>query len=60
VDLNKDFIGAAKLREVAAAGPKRKLVGLVLEGKRIARQGTPVVFWLIVERLADETPVVVP
>ncbi|HYE19929.1 MAG TPA: glycine cleavage system aminomethyltransferase GcvT [Tepidisphaeraceae bacterium] len=43
VDLNKDFIGAAKLREVQSAGPKRKLVGLELEGKRIARQGTPVV-----------------
>jgi len=43
VDLNKDFIGVEKLREIAAAGPKRKLVGLVLEGKRIARQGTPVV-----------------
>jgi aminomethyltransferase len=39
VKLDKDFIGAAKLREVAAAGPKRKLVGLELEGRRIARQG---------------------
>jgi len=42
VDLNKDFIGAGPLREIAAAGPKRKLVGLELEGKRIARQGTPI------------------
>jgi aminomethyltransferase len=37
VDLKKDFIGAEKLREIAAAGPKRKLVGLELEGRRIAR-----------------------
>jgi len=28
------------LREIQQAGPKRKLVGLELEGKRIARQGT--------------------
>ena len=43
VDLTKDFVGVEKLREIAAAGPKRKLVGLELEGKRIARQGTPIV-----------------
>ena len=42
VDLNKDFIGVQKLREIQAAGPARKLVGLELEGKRIARQGTPI------------------
>jgi aminomethyltransferase len=42
VDLTKDFVGAAPLRDIAAAGPKRKLVGLELEGKRIARQGTPI------------------
>jgi aminomethyltransferase len=42
VDLTKDFIGVAPLRDIAAAGPKRKLVGLELEGKRIARQGTPI------------------
>jgi aminomethyltransferase len=42
VDLNKDFLGALRLREVAASGPKRKLVGLELEGKRIARQGTDI------------------
>jgi aminomethyltransferase len=40
VDLNKNFIGAEALRKIAADGPKRKLVGLVLEGRRIARQGT--------------------
>src|SRR6185295_6109684 len=41
VDLKKDFVGVEKMREIAAAGPKRKLVGLELESKRIARQGTP-------------------
>ena len=41
VDLTKEFIGVAALRDVAAVGPKRKLVGLELDGKRIARQGTP-------------------
>jgi aminomethyltransferase len=43
IDLTKDFIGAARLRDIASTGPARKLVGLELEGKRIARQGTPVV-----------------
>ncbi len=43
VDLSKDFIGVAKLREIKTAGPNRKLVGLELEGRRIARQETPVV-----------------
>jgi len=43
VDLNKEFIGVGKLRDIAASGgPKRKLVGLELEGKRIARQGSAV------------------
>ncbi|HSW45759.1 MAG TPA: glycine cleavage system aminomethyltransferase GcvT [Phycisphaerae bacterium] len=42
VDLKKDFIGASKLREVAAKGPARKLMGLELEGRRIARPGTTV------------------
>ncbi|HEX2970712.1 MAG TPA: glycine cleavage system aminomethyltransferase GcvT [Tepidisphaeraceae bacterium] len=42
VDLSKDFIGAEVLRTVKQHGPKRKLVGLELEGKRIARQHTPV------------------
>jgi aminomethyltransferase len=42
VDLNKEFIGAAPLRAIAQTGPKRKLVGLEIEGKRIARQGVPV------------------
>lgn len=43
VDLSKEFVGVERLREVQASGPKRRLVGLELEGKRIARQGTPVV-----------------
>lgn len=44
IDLTKEFIGVAPLRQIAAAGgPKRKLVGLELEGRRIARQGMPVV-----------------
>jgi aminomethyltransferase len=42
VDLTKDFIGADALREISKTGPKRKLVGLELEGKRIARQGAGV------------------
>jgi aminomethyltransferase len=49
VDLKKDFIGADALRKVAAEGPRRKLVGLELEGRRIARQGMPV--------MAGDTPV---
>lgn len=42
VDLDKDFIGAAALRKINADGPRRKLIGLVLEGRRIARQGASV------------------
>lgn len=38
VDLTKDFVGAEALRSIAQSGPKRKLVGLELEGRRIARQ----------------------
>lgn len=40
VDLTKNFIGAEALRAKKQA---QKLVGLELEGKRIARQGMPVV-----------------
>ena len=43
VDLSKDAIGIGALKRIAESGPKRKLVGLELEGRRIARQGTPVV-----------------
>ena len=42
VDLNKDFVGGEALKKIAAEGPKRKLVGLELEGRRIARQGMPI------------------
>ena len=42
VDLSKDFIGAEKLREVKERGPARKLVGLEMESRRIARQGTAI------------------
>ncbi len=42
VDLEKEFIGAEALRKIDAAGPGRKMTGLVLEGKRIARQGAAV------------------
>src|SRR5204863_9645825 len=41
VDLSKDFVGAAPLRVIQQNGPARKLVGLELEVKRIARQGIP-------------------
>jgi aminomethyltransferase len=40
VDLTKDFIGADRLRTIAAEGPARKLVGIEVEGRRIARPGT--------------------
>lgn len=43
VDLDKDFIGADVLRRIDREGPRRRITGLVLEGKRIARQGTAVV-----------------
>jgi aminomethyltransferase len=42
VDLTKDFVGAAALRKIEAQGPRRKIAGLALEGKRIARQGAKV------------------
>jgi aminomethyltransferase len=42
VDLSKDFVGAAALRTVKEKGPAQKLVGLELDGHRIARQGTPI------------------
>jgi aminomethyltransferase len=43
VDLSKDFCGADALRRIRAAGLPRKLVGLELAGKRIARQGYAVI-----------------
>ncbi len=38
VDLSKDFIGAQAMRELKKRGLKVKLVGLELDGRRIARQ----------------------
>ena len=37
-----DFIGRAALERVARDGPTRKLVGLAVEGRGIARHGYPV------------------
>ncbi len=42
VDLQKTFVGVEPLRKIQQAGPARRLVGLELEGKRIARQGAAV------------------
>ena len=38
VDLSKDFIGAEAMRRLKQEGLLRKLVGLALDGRRIARQ----------------------
>jgi aminomethyltransferase len=37
-----DFVGRAALEKAAAEGPRRRLVGLVVEGRGIARHGHPV------------------
>ncbi len=42
VDLSKEFMGCQALRKIQADGVKEKLVGLELQGPRIARQDTPV------------------
>lgn len=39
VSLDKEFIGRDALAKIAAEGPKRKLVGLAMSGKKAARQG---------------------
>lgn len=54
VNLEKDFIGADALRGIK---PERKLVGLELEGKRIARQGTRIVKELDAQVADDATEV---
>ena len=41
-DKGGDFIGRAALQRAAADGPKRRLVGLQVEGRGIARHGYPV------------------
>lgn len=42
LDKVEDFVGRAALEQVAVAGPDRLLVGLVVEGRGIARHGYPV------------------
>jgi aminomethyltransferase len=42
VSLDKDFHGKAALAKVKAQGPARKLLGFVVDGKRIPRQGAPI------------------
>jgi aminomethyltransferase len=44
VDLSKDFIGAEPLRRLEEQGLPRRLVGLELDGRRIARQDYGVFF----------------
>ncbi len=41
-DSGEPYIGMEALKKIAAEGPKRKLVGLRLEGKRTPRQGMEV------------------
>ncbi|MGC8783169.1 MAG: glycine cleavage system aminomethyltransferase GcvT [Armatimonadota bacterium] len=42
VSKNKEFIGAEVIRRIREQGPTRKLVGLEVEGRMVARQGYPV------------------
>lgn len=42
VHLEHDFPGRAALRSVCESGPKRELIGLQLDGRRVARGGEPV------------------
>ena len=42
LDKPGDFVGRAALEKAAADGPKRRLVGLTIEGRGIARHGYPV------------------
>jgi aminomethyltransferase len=42
LDKSGGFVGKAALAAIAANGPKRRLVGLVIEGRGIARHGYPV------------------
>ena len=42
LDKPGDFVGRAALERAAADGPKRRLVGLTIEGRGIARHGYPV------------------
>jgi aminomethyltransferase len=42
LDKANDFVGRTALEKVARDGPARKLVGLIVEGRGIARHGYPV------------------
>ena len=42
LDKTMDFVGRTALERVAADGPKRRLVGLIIEGRGIARHGHPI------------------
>lgn len=42
LDKAGDFVGRAALERIAADGPRKRLVGLVMEGRGIARHGYPV------------------
>ena len=42
LDKPDDFVGRAALEKVAAAGPAKRLVGLTMQGRGIARHGYPV------------------
>lgn len=42
LDKPDDFVGRAALEQVARDGPARRLVGLVMQGRGIARHGYPV------------------
>ena len=42
LDKPADFVGRAALERIAADGPSRRLVGLVVRGRGIARHGYPV------------------
>jgi aminomethyltransferase len=42
LDKTADFVGRAALERAAADGPKKRLVGLTVEGRGIARHGYPV------------------
>ncbi|MEW6250507.1 MAG: glycine cleavage system aminomethyltransferase GcvT [Planctomycetota bacterium] len=53
VDLTKDFIGVEVLRKLKAEGLRRRVVGLEVAGKRIARQGAPILRGGAAPRNAD-------
>ena len=42
LDKPGDFVGRAALEKVATDGPAKRLVGLVMQGRGIARHGYPV------------------